>query len=136
MNWTNKLPLRSLGRWWIVGLGFYVGGIGVLYLFREILGLSLVYSTLAAAELTTLLRFFINDRWVFDYARPTWRRLWQYHVASAGGAAIWWLVANLLPRFGVHYLLASTVGTAASVFYSMFTNFFWIWKGKTGPSGK
>jgi dolichol-phosphate mannosyltransferase len=129
-SWFQRFPWRSLGRWWIVGLAFYGGGLGVLYVFRDVLGLSLTVASLVAAELITLLRFLINDRWVFGHARPTWRRLWQYHVAAAGGSAIWWIVTNTLPRFGIHYLVASTVGTACSMFLSILTNFFWIWRGK------
>jgi hypothetical protein len=59
--------------------------------------------------------------------------LWQFHAACAGGAAIWWCVANALPRFGVHYLLASALGSAASAFFSMATNFKWIWRRQEPP---
>jgi len=130
MDWFQKLPWRSLGRWWIVGVAFYGVGMGTLYLFHDILGMTLILATLMAAEFTTLIRFVINDRWVFGHLRPTWRRLWQYHVAGAGGTAIWWTVSNILPRFGVYYLVAATIGTGCSVFFSMFTNFLWIWRGK------
>jgi putative flippase GtrA len=128
MNWLRRFPLRSLGRWWIVGLGFYVGGTGFLYVSRDVLHIPLLLGTLLAAEFTTLLRFLINDRWVFGHSHPTWGRLWQYHVACAGGSAIWYIVSNMLPQFGVHYLIASTIGTACSVFFSMVTNFAWIWR--------
>ena len=116
MDWLQRLPWRSLARWWIVGLAFYGGGLGALYLFQDILALPLMLGTLLAAEFTTLLRFFVNDRWVFGHRRPTWLRLWQYHVAGAGGFVVWWTIANLLPRFGIHYLVASTLGTGCSVF--------------------
>jgi putative flippase GtrA len=137
MDWFQRLPWRSLGRWWIVGIAFYGGGLAILYAFRDVLGMPLAVATLTSAECTTLVRFLINDRWVFGHPRPTWRRLWQYHVASAGGSAIWYTIANSLPHFGVHYLLASTIGTGCSVFFSMATNFLWIWRrrGKAGVSG-
>jgi putative flippase GtrA len=134
MKWLPRLPWRSLGRWWIVGLGFYAGGLGILYVFRDILALPLMLGTLIAAEVTTLLRFLLNDRWVFGHARPSWRRLWQYHVACAGGSFIWWIVTNALPQFGVHYLLAATIGTGCSVFFSMLTNFAWIWRRRVSPA--
>jgi putative flippase GtrA len=109
-------------------LGFYGVGLGTLYVFKDILKLPLMVGTMMAAEGTLLVRFLINDRWVFGHPRPTWARLWQYHAASAGGAAIWWIVSNLLPRFGVHYLIAATIGTGCSAFFSMFTNFLWVWR--------
>jgi putative flippase GtrA len=130
----QRLPLRSLGRWLIVGLGFTAIGTGVLYVFTGLLHLSLVVGTLISAELTLLVRFLINDSWVFGHARPTWKRLWQFHVASAGGSAIWFVVSNALPRFGLHYLLASIVGAACSMSFSIMTNFFWIWRrGSSSP---
>ena len=128
VSWFRRIPWESVGRWWAVGLFFYVAGLGVLYLMRDILALPLILGTLLAAEFISLLRFLMNDRWVFGHRRPTWRRLWQFHVASAGGFAIWWTVANALPRFGVYYLIASTVGTGCSVCFSMLTNFLWVWR--------
>lgn len=128
MSWAEQVPWRSLFRWWIVGLAFTGGGLVVLYVLRDILRLPLIVATTAGAEATLLVRFLINDRWVFGHRRPTWLRLWQFHVASAGGGAIWWVVANLLPRFGVQYLLAALAGTACSVMFSMATNFLWIWR--------
>jgi putative flippase GtrA len=130
MEWVQRVPWRSLGRWWIVGLAFFAGGLGILYVFTNMLRMSLTAATSLAAEVAIILRFMINDRWVFGHRRPTWTRLWQFHIASAGGTAIWWVVANALPRFGIHYLIASTAGTACSVFFSMTTNFLWVWAGR------
>jgi len=128
MEWLRKLPWQSVGRWWIVGLAFFVGGNALLYLGHGMLKLPLPAVTLVSSEITMLLRFFINDRWVFGHPVPSWARLWQYHLASAGGWVIWWIVANALPHFGIHYLIASTAGTACSVCFSMLTNFGWIWR--------
>src|SRR5690242_7158358 len=76
MRWLEHLPWRALGRWWIVGLGFYGVGLGVLYLFTSVLKMPLMIGTLLSAEITLVLRFFVNDRWVFQYRRPSWVRLW------------------------------------------------------------
>ena len=130
MEWIQRVPWQSLARWWIVGLAFFGGGIGLLYLFVGVLKWPLVLATLVASEVILLLRFLINDRWVFGNPYPSWIRLWQFHVASVGGAAIWWTAANTLPRLGVHYLIASTIGTACSVLFSMVSNFLWVWRGR------
>jgi putative flippase GtrA len=103
-------------------------GNGLLYFLIESLHTPLILATLLAAEVMTVLRFAINDRWVFGQRRPAWVRFWQFHVACASGAAIWFAAANVLPRFGVHYLLASATGSALSVSFSMGTNFMWIWR--------
>ena len=123
---------RSMIRWWIVSLGFWVAALGMLYLFN-MFNIPLMLGTFLATELTILLRFLINDWWVFGNERPSWGRLWQFHVACAGGAAIWWSVANALPHFGVHYLLASVIGSGCSVFFSMGANFKWIWRDRQAP---
>ena len=119
---------RTLLRWWMVGLGFTVVGLAVLYFLQEVMRVPLVAGTAIGAEATLFTRFLVNDRWVFGHRRPTWTRLWQFHVAGAGGGMIWWIVANALPRFGIHYLLAALAGTACSVVFSMMTNFLWIWR--------
>jgi len=128
MSWRQRIPWRSLGRWWVVGLSFTAAGVGIMYLLTSVLHLPLLAGTTLCAESTIVLRFLVNDRWVFGHRHPTWTRLWQFHLASAGGGAVWWLTANALPRFGVHYLIASLAGTACSVGFSMITNFLWIWR--------
>jgi dolichol-phosphate mannosyltransferase len=133
MDWLQRLPWRSLGRWWVVGLAFFGTGTGLLYVCVGLLGMPLLAATVLSAEINQLIRFFITDRWVFGHRRPTWNRLWQFHVASVGGALIWWAVTNILSRFGIHYLIASVAGTGCSVFFSMWTNFLWIWRRPEKP---
>ncbi len=134
MNWMQRLPWRTLARWLIVGVVFLVVGTTLLYIAVDRLHMPLKLGTLFSAELTLLIRYFINDRWVFGHRFPTWMRLWQFHVAGAGGFAIWWTVANALPHFGVHYLLASAAGSASSMSLSIITNFLWIWRQPSAPA--
>ena len=117
-----------MARWWVVGIVFMAWSLSILYLLRERWLMSLMLATLITAETGTILRFFVNDRWVFGNRRPTLSRLWQYHVANAVSFVIWWGVCNTLPLVGVHYLLASAAATACSVGFSMLTNFLWIWR--------
>src|SRR5262245_41368031 len=130
-KYWRLLPWQSLARWWIAGLVFTGVGLSVLYFLQEIVRMPLWAGTIVGAEATLLSRFLVNDRWVFGHRRPKWTRLWQFHMASVGGGAIWWIVANALPKFGVHYLFAALAGTACSVFFSMITNFLWIWRTNT-----
>jgi putative flippase GtrA len=120
----------AIARWWIVGIVFFGLTIPALYLLHDQLGLPLPVATLLAGEFLTVLRFGVNDRWVFGNLRPTWRRLIEYHAAVISSSIIWWAVTNLLPLFGVHYLVASLFGTATSVGWSMVTNFLWVWRPK------
>jgi putative flippase GtrA len=118
-------------RWLIVAFGFVGVNIGLLYLFVDVLAIPVLISTLVAAEMGVLLRFVINDRWVFRQSRVTLQRLWQYHVAIAGSFTIWWVITNVIVVLGGHYMIASVAGMACSVLLSIATNFFWIWTHKT-----
>ncbi len=126
---------QALARWWVVGLLFTGWGIGALYLLRGRLMFSLFSATLITAEVGTILRFLVNDRWVFGSPRPSLGRLWQFHVANAASFIIWWGLGNLLPMLGMHYLVASVAATACSVGISMITNFGWVWRGHSAGKG-
>jgi putative flippase GtrA len=126
----------TIVRWLIVGIIFFGLTIPALYLLHDQFGLPLPVATLLAGELLTVLRFGVNDRWVFGNPRPTWRRLMEYHAAVISSSIIWWAVTNVVPLFGVHYLIASLFGTATSVGWSMVTNFLWVWRPKAGSPGR
>lgn len=121
-------------RWWVVGIAFGVVNVSLLYLLHDLWGWALPIATLIAGEVGTLARFLINDRWVFGNRLPTWRRLVEYHVAVLSGSLIWYVVTNVLPQFGVQYLLASIIGQACSVGWSMLTNFGWVWRPRTSSA--
>lgn len=128
MSFLRKLPLRAMARWWAVGLAFYFIGLAILYVLIGLLKMPLLLGTLLMAEATTIIRYAVNDRWVFREHRLSWTRFWQYHVANAGGFLTWWIAVNALTYLGMHYLLASTVGTAGSMLSTMAANFLWVWR--------
>lgn len=130
--WADR---RRVGRWWAVGVGFTFLNIPVLYSLVEILAVPLAIATVVAGEAGLLVRFLVNDRWVFNEQRPTWGRLGQYHVAVGGGFLIWWSATNFFSAWGVHYLVASLLATGISVAWSMFTNFLWVWRHQPVPEG-
>ena len=123
-----KFPWRTLARWFAVGMLFLAVGTVLLWIAKDRLRMPLLAATISSAEVTLLIRFLINDSWVFGNQRPTLKRLWQFHVAGAGGFAIWLVITNLLPYVGVHYLIASAAGSACSMGFSILTNFLWIWR--------
>jgi putative flippase GtrA len=117
-----------LARWLFAGLVFM--GLNTVFLKVLIgwLGLGPMIGTLCAGELSTLLRYVINDRWVFGHRQLSWRRLGQYHVASAGALALWWVATNVLISMGINYLIAGILAIAFSTGFSMASNFYWIWR--------
>jgi putative flippase GtrA len=113
-----------------LGAGLAMMGINTafLFLFVNALGLSVPVATFLGAEACTLLRFLINHYWVFTRRNPTFRSCVHYHIANAGGFAVWWVTANLLTVLGVHYLVAGIAAVGCSTLISLTTNFLWIWR--------
>lgn len=132
---NDDLRWGAIARWLAVGLAFLPIGLGLLYLLTDLLKLRLLWSTMLTGEVTTIARYAINDLWVFEQRRMSWKRLWQFHVANAAEFAIWWSVVNELPRLGIYYLLASMAGTGCSVLLSALTNFLWIWRRRAQTPG-
>lgn len=77
----GSLASNSVVRWWIVGFIGTALDLLLLYFLVDIMRLNLPVATFAAGEFATLMRFVVNDRWVFGHRSPTWKRLWQYHLA-------------------------------------------------------
>jgi len=115
-------------KWLVVGFVFAGVGLGLIKVMAGILAWPYAVATFLSGEIGTVLRFLVVDRWVFGHARPTWKKLWQYHVANAVGFGIWWTAANVLKSTGVHYLVASILAMFFSVGFSLFSNFLWIWR--------
>jgi putative flippase GtrA len=120
-------------RWLAVGVFFAGFGLGLIKLMAGVLAWPYGVATLCSGEIGTVFRFLAVDRWVFGHPRPTWRRLWQYHVANALGFGIWWTAANVLKSVGVNYLVASVLAMFFSVGFSMLSNFRWIWRKPAVP---
>ena len=119
---------RVFIRWLLVAVGFSAASIALLYLFVEALHLPIIAATLVSAEVATLLRFFVTNRWVFDRKRATWLALWQFHCANAAAFGVWWAITNLLSHYGVYYLVAASAAIAGSSGFNFLTSFFWIWR--------
>lgn len=119
---------------WLLAGGVFTGLSTVfLYLLIGLIRMPVMVGTLFSAELCTLLRYLVNDHWVFGHPRLSWRRLWQYHVANSAAFGIWWVATNILNGLGIHYLLAGIMAVGFSTGFSMGANFYWIWRKKHRP---
>ncbi len=117
-----------LFRWLAAGMVFiFINSIFMVVLV-EYFKLKALWATLISAELCTVLRFFVNEHWVFKGVGPVGKRFLQYHAANAGSFVVWMIAANLLIHWGIHYLLASALAVGISVMASMATNFLWVWR--------
>lgn len=130
----QRLPMARILKWAVVGVLFMGFNLPFLYLLVDCLHLQLLVATLIATLVGTLLRFLVNDRFVFQHPAPTWARLRAYVAANAFSLVLWYAVANVLPHFGLHYLLAAITATACSVGCSLATNFLWVWRQPPGST--
>ncbi len=128
MQRFKQILTPQLFRWFAVAVVFSGLGVGLLKVLVDYLAWPFALATFCSAEICTLLRFLSVDRWVFGHRYPSWKRLWQYHVANAAGFAVWWSAANLLKSGGVHYLLAAVLAMFCSVGFSLLSNFLWVWR--------
>jgi putative flippase GtrA len=114
---------------WVVVGGTAAGlELLLLRLLVETAQWPLPIATAVAAEVLILAKFVVADRWVFGHHSPNLQRLLRYHGASAGALVVYWIVINALAElFGVAYVVAFVIGTAAAFAWSLVTNFLWVW---------
>ncbi len=132
--WPKRTLAVPLIRWLTAGLIFLGLSTFFLYIFVDLLGANVMIGTLLTIEASTLLRFYVNEKWVFATHKMCWRRLGQYHVANAGASAVWWIVTNTLNHFGVNHLIAAIMAVGLSTGVSMASNFLWVWRAKHPPT--
>lgn len=114
---------------WVAG-GFLFMGLNVVLLYAFVHGLALrvAVATILSAEICTILRFVLNERWVFGILKFSGQRLWQFHVSNGCAFVVWWASTNLLTRRGINYILASILAVGFSAGFSFLSNFLWIWR--------
>ena len=119
---------KPVYRWLTVGGSFLFINAFFMWIFVEKIHLAVFVATLISAEVCTVLRFFVNENWIFRTGQHCWVRLGQFHVANAAAFVIWLALTNLLVLRGFHYQLASVAGVACSVGASFLSNFLWVWR--------
>lgn len=119
---------QRVAGWTVLGVSAAAAELGLLRLLVEGLGIALPVATAVAAETLILVKFVLNDRWVFGHPRPAMDRAMKYHGACAGALVVYWIVINALASLlGVPYAIGFVIGTGASFVWSLVTNFLWVW---------
>jgi len=119
---------QRVAGWTVLGVSAAAAELGLLRLLVEGLGMPLPIATAVAAETLILVKFLLNDRWVFGHPRPAVDRVIKYHGASAGALVVYWIVINgLASLLAVPYAIGFVIGTGASFVWSLLTNFLWVW---------
>lgn len=124
----DRQTRRRVLRWFAAGLAFMGINTALLFGLIDLSGMTVPLGTFVAAEVCTLLRFFVNHYWVFRLRNPTFRDVVSYHMANASAFVVWWLTANVLTFLGLHYLIAGIAAVGCSTLLSLWTNFLWVWR--------
>ena len=83
-------------------------------------------ATFLSAELSTIVRYFINNYWLFKHEEISTKGFLYYHVANLGAFIVWLIVSNLMINFGMNYIYAGILAVfflLPLVFIQTFTRF-------------
>ena len=119
---------RRVAGWVLLGITASLLELVLLRALFELAHWPLPIATAVAAEALIIVKFLLNDRFVFNHEAPTVRRMLRYHGASTGALAVYWLAINALSLLaGMPYVLAFVVSTGLAFSWSLITNFLWVW---------
>lgn len=115
--------------WLLIGLLIVLISTLCLYIFIDLLELPVEIATLINAEILILFRYYLLEVFIFkSKTKNLLINLFNFHIASTAGFAVWWLITNFMINQGFFYIYANLVGIIFSVFFNFISHFFWIWK--------
>jgi putative flippase GtrA len=91
----------------------------------------LLIASIAAVELSIVSNFLWHDRWTFQdrVKKPLYLRFAQFNTTSLGSPIIAISTLNILtPHFGIHYLVANSIGIMLGVTWNWLWNTRFIWR--------
>ena len=115
-------------RFAIVGCSGIVVNMGVLWLLTRYAGIYYLVSSVIAIEVSILNNFLWNDLWTFGSdmehrRRSTVHRIGLFHMVSAGGAVINWVILLVLTQFaGVFFMVSNLIGILAAFAWNYLVN--------------
>jgi dolichol-phosphate mannosyltransferase len=125
---------KKLFKFGIVGLSGIVVNEGVLIYLKEYIQFTLPVASIFAIELSIVSNFIWNDLWTFKSDQQhalghRWQRFISFQVVSLGGAAINFVILNVLASYiGVDYRIANIVGILIAFAWNFWVNRRFTWK--------
>jgi putative flippase GtrA len=115
--------------WLLIGLLIALISTLCLYVFIDLLEFRVGVATLINAEILILFRYYLLKAFIFkSKTKKSLISLYNFHIASVAGFAIWWIITNFLVNQGFFYIYANLFGIVFSVFFNFISHFFWIWR--------
>jgi dolichol-phosphate mannosyltransferase len=123
--WEECRKILSFG---IVGISGIVVNMGILWLLTSYAGIYYLVSAVIAIELSILNNFLWNDLWTFGSdtahrSRSPGHRIGLFHLVSAGGAAINWVILFVLTQFGgIFFMVSNLIGILVAFIWNYVVN--------------
>jgi len=126
---------KKLFKFGMVGLSGIVVNEGVLIYLKEYLHLALPVASIIAIELSIVSNFILNDLWTFGADREghalgrRWQRFISFQFVSVGGAAINFVILNVLATWvGIDYRIANILGILVAFVWNFLVNRRVTWR--------
>jgi putative flippase GtrA len=126
-NIKNKVFISRVFIWLAFGLFITLLSTLILYFFVESLEIHLPIATALSGEISLLIRYFLNNYFVFNKKSFKLMNCLKFHIAMLLGFSIWWILTNILSVIGLHYIIAALSATLISTLINLITNFKWVW---------
>jgi putative flippase GtrA len=123
-----KENINKLVAWVLSGFSLVLLSNLITYIFVDYFSIIFVIASTFAGISCNILRFFINNFWIFKEKKFRFKSFIRFQIGNSFSFIIWWLVANLLVKSGLNYLLAINIATLVSTLLNLFFNFFWVWE--------
>ena len=120
---------KKLFKFGMVGLSGIVVNEGLLIYLKEYVQLALPVASIIAIELSIMSNFILNDLWTFgadqgEHALGSgWQRFASFQFVSVGGAAINFVILNVLAVWvGIDYQIANVLGILVAFLWNFVVN--------------
>ena len=127
VDWFNLNRLKIF-KWILIGFILLFVSNLIAYFLVEFFSIPFFYSSICSAFICNILRFFINNFWIFKSDCFSFYKFYKFQIGSSFTFVVWWSLANTLVYFGVFYLLALNIAAILSTLINLFINFLWVWK--------
>lgn len=123
-----------IGQFVSVGILGFIVDQSVLVIVIELIGISVVAGKPISAEAAIVVMFVLNERWTFASwgktgLRPLLSRFLKSNAVRFGGVLVAYSVLLLLHEwFGIHYLIANTIGIGAGFVVNYVAESLYTWR--------
>jgi len=129
----KNLILRFI-KFGIVGTSGIAVNTGILYILKDVFGVSLIIAPVFAIGTAVFSNFMLNNYWTWNKNKQIRKhtflhRLWRYYLSASLGALINYSILLFLTNFfEIYYLIANLAGILLGLISNFILGEFWVFK--------